>query len=398
MEYYLPDIVGRGYRDFWNFRGRYRVVKGSRASKKSKTAALWYVVHLMKYPDANLLVVRKTERSLKDSCYADLVWAMEKLGVRDEFHCTTSPLSITYKPTGQQVLFRGVMESMRLTSIAVSRGSLCWMWVEEAYEISDEAEFQTLDESIRGGEVFRQITLTFNPWSETHWLKKRFFDTPDPEVLAMTVNYTVNEWLDESDHAMFETMKTRDPRRYRVAGLGEWGVCDGLVYTDWEERAFEIDRLRRTTRAVFGLDFGYTTDPAALVCVLADEAARTLYIFDELYAKGLTNRVLAERITAMGLSKERIIADSAEPKSIAELREWGLNRVTPARKGQDSVRAGIRFLQDWHIVVHPRCTSFLGEISRFAVTEDGTSGDDHLMDALRYAAEDLRRGELFSFS
>jgi len=397
MKCYLPEIVGQGYRAFWNWRGRYRVVKGSRASKKSKTAALWYIVHLMKYPDANLLVVRKTERSLRDSCYADLIWAMERLGVREQFHCTTAPLSIVYKPTGQQVLFRGVMESLRLTSIAVSRGSLCWLWVEEAYEIGEEAEFQTLDESIRGDGVFKQITLTFNPWSETHWLKRRFFDTPDPEVLAMTVNYTQNEWLDESDRAMFERMRERDPRRYRVAGLGEWGICDGLVYTDWEERSFDLDELRGSTRAIFGLDFGYTTDPAALVCALADEGARTLYIFDELYAKGLTNRVLAERITSLGYAKERIIADSAEPKSIAELREWGISRVSPARKGADSVRSGIKYLQDWHMVIHPRCTAFLGEISRFAETPDGTSGDDHLMDALRYAAEDIRRGELFSF-
>ncbi len=397
MKIYLPDVVGRGYREFWEFRGRYRVVKGSRASKKSKTAALWYIVHLMKYPEANLLVVRKTERSLKDSCYADLLWAMERLGVRDEFHCTTTPLSITYKPTGQQVLFRGVMESLRLTSIAVTHGSLCWMWVEEAYEITDEAEFQTLDESIRGGAVFKQITLTFNPWSETHWLKARFFDREDPEVLAMTVNYTQNEWLDESDRAMFEQMKKRDPRRYRVAGLGEWGICDGLVYNDWEERRFDIDALRPHTRAIFGLDFGYTTDPAALVCALADEEKRILYVFDELYAKGLTNRVLSARISEMGYGKERIVADSAEPKSIAELREWGIARVTPARKGADSVRSGIRYLQDWHMVIHPRCAAFLGEISRYAETEDGTSGDDHLMDALRYAAEELRRGELFSF-
>ncbi len=399
MELYLPDIVGRGYREFWNFEGRYRVVKGSRASKKSKTAALWYIVNLMKHPSANLLVVRKTERSLRDSCYSDLLWAMERLGVRSLFACTVAPLQITYRPTGQQILFRGVMESLRITSISCSVGSLCWLWVEEAYEIADEREFQMLDESIRGeSNVFKQITLTFNPWSEKHWLKARFFDTEDPDVLAMTVDYRCNEWLDAADLRMFEQMKRISPRRYRVAGLGEWGVSDGLVYNDWEECAFEIEPLRAKTQAVFGLDFGYTTDPAALVCALVDQNARTIWVFDELYARGLTNRVLYQRIEEMGYQKEQIFADSAEPKSIDELREWGLSRIEPARKGADSVRSGIKLLQDYHMVIHPRCQNFLREISQYAYEPDGrVSGEDHLMDALRYAMGKIQMGRLWSF-
>lgn len=400
MERYLPDLVGRGYREFWHFKGRYRVVKGSRASKKSKTAALWYIVNLMKYPEANLLVVRKTERSLRDSCYADLLWAMERLGVRELFSCTVAPLSITYRPTGQQILFRGVMEHLRITSISVNTGSLCWLWIEEAYELGDEREFQTLDESIRGeSRVFKQITLTFNPWSDRHWLKARFFDKPDPEVLAMTVDYRLNEWLDASDLRMFEQMRIHAPRRYRVAGLGDWGVSDGLVYQDWEEQIFDLEPLRTKTRAVFGLDFGYTTDPSALVCALVSREERTIWVFDELYARGLTNRMLSERIFEMGYHKERIYADSAEPKSIDELREWGISHITPARKGADSIRNGVRLLQDYHMVIHPRCQNFLREISQYAFEPDGSfSGDDHLLDALRYATEKLHLGETFSFA
>ena len=399
MELYLPDIVGRGYREFWNFRGRYRVVKGSRASKKSKTTALWYIVNLMKNPSANLLVVRKTERSLRDSCYSDLIWAMERLGVRNLFSCTVAPLQITYKPTGQQILFRGVMESLRITSISTTVGSLCWLWVEEAYEISDEAEFQMLDESIRGeSDVPKQITLTFNPWSDRHWLKARFFDKEDPDVLAMTVDYRCNEWLDAADLRMFEQMKKYAPRRYRVAGLGEWGVSDGLVYNDWEEATFDIEPLREKTQAVFGLDFGYTTDPAAMVCALVEKESRTIWVFDELYARGLTNRVLYQRIEKMGYQKERIVADSAEPKSIDELRAWGLSKIEPARKGADSVRAGIKLLQDHRFVIHPRCQNFLREISQYAYEPDGrVSGEDHLMDAMRYARGKVQSGSLFSF-
>lgn len=126
---YLPDVIGGGYKDFWNFKGRYRVIKGSRASKKSATAALWFIYSLMKYPAANLLVVRKTFRTLKDSCYTQLKWAIHRLGVDDYFICRESPLEITYKPTGQKIFFRGLDDPLKVTSITVDVGVLCWLWV-----------------------------------------------------------------------------------------------------------------------------------------------------------------------------------------------------------------------------------------------------------------------------
>lgn len=163
---YLPDIVGRGYKDFWNFKGRYRVVKGSRASKKSATAALWYIYNIMKYKDANLLVIRKTFRTLKDSCYTQLKWAIHRLGVDAYFNCKESPLEITYKPTGQKIYFRGLDDPLKVTSITVDKGVLCWVWIEESYELTSESSFDTLNESIRGEVpkgLFKQCTLTFNP-------------------------------------------------------------------------------------------------------------------------------------------------------------------------------------------------------------------------------------------
>ena len=126
---YLPDVVGKGYKQFWNFKGRYRVVKGSRASKKSKTTALWFIYNIMKYPGANLLVVRKTYRTLKDSCYTELKWAIHRLGVDAFFNCTQSPLEITYVPTGQKIYFRGLDDPLKVTSITVDVGSLCWLWI-----------------------------------------------------------------------------------------------------------------------------------------------------------------------------------------------------------------------------------------------------------------------------
>lgn len=125
----LPQIVGKGYKSFWNFKGRYKVVKGSRASKKSKTTALWIIYNMMKYKNANTLVVRKVFRTLKDSCYSDLRWAINRFQVQDYWEFKESPLEITYKPTGQKILFRGFDDPLKITSISVSVGSLCWCWI-----------------------------------------------------------------------------------------------------------------------------------------------------------------------------------------------------------------------------------------------------------------------------
>lgn len=400
---YLPDYVGKGYGTFWRFKGRYRVCKGSRASKKSKTTALWYIVNMMAYPDANTLVVRKVYRTLKDSCYTELKWAIDRLGVGKFWDVKESPLEMTYKPTGQKIYFRGLDDPMKVTSITVGRGVLCWMWIEEAYEIGDMASFDMLDESIRGAipegtGLFKQITMTFNPWNEHHWIKRRFFDNPDENTLAMTTNYTCNEWLDENDKKLFEVMKVKNPRRYRVAGLGDWGVVDGLVYENWEEKLFDVDEIRRmsSVRSAFGLDFGYTNDPSALFCGLVDANAKILWVFDEMYERGMSNERIAEKVTSMGYSKEKIRADSSEPKSIDRLRSIGLPHIDKARKGKDSVSSGIDFLQDFKIFVHPRCVNFLTEIGNYTWATDSKTGNktgvpiddfNHLMDAMRYAME-----------
>lgn len=409
----LPEIVGKGYGSFWRFRGRYRAVKGSRASKKSSTMALWVITSMMKYPEANTLVIRKTFRTLKDSCFTQLKWAIRRLQVEAYWEVKESPLEMTYAPTGQKIYFRGLDDPLKVTSITVSKGILSWLWIEEAYEIGSEADFDMLDESIRGGvpegsDLFKQITLTFNPWNEHHWLKGRFFDRSSPDIFALTTNYTCNEFLDEADRKVFETMREQNPRRYRVAGLGEWGIVDGLIFENWEEKAFNLDEVRAlpSVSAKFGLDFGYTNDPTALFCGLIDEKAKTLWVFDELYERGMSNETIAQRITDLGYSKEHIRADSAEPKSIDRLRDLGIRHVRKARKGKDSIANGIDFLQDFHIIIHPRCVNFLTEISNYTWDMDTKTGrklnrpiDDfnHLMDAMRYACEDCMTGKTFSF-
>ena len=406
---YLPDVVGKGYKEFWNCKKRYRVCKGSRASKKSKTTALWYIYNIMKYKGANLLVVRKTYRTLKDSCYTELKWAIHRLGVDAFFSCTQSPLEITYLPTGQKVYFRGLDDPLKVTSITVDVGSLCWLWIEEAYEINSEADFDMLNESIRGeveGNLFKQITLTFNPWNDRHWLKRRFFDNPDDDTLAITTNYTCNEWLDEADLQVFETMKEKNPRRYQVAGLGNWGIVDGLVYENWKEQEFCLDDVRTaTTVSVFGLDFGYTNDPSALFCGILDVKAKKLWVFDEMYEKALSNKDIYNNILQMGFAKEQIIADCAEPKSIDELKYYGLRRIQGAKKGRDSINNGIQWIQELEIIVHPRCVNFLTEISNYQWDSDKFGNKvnkpidcfNHLMDAMRYALEKYITGNKWMY-
>ena len=394
---HLPSLVGKGYAKFWHFRGRYRVVKGSRRSKKSKTMALWSVYNIMKYPESNLLVVRKTYRTLKDSCFTELKWAIRRLKVEHLWHIKESPLEMTYIPTGQKIYFRGLDDPLKITSIAVEVGVLCWMWIEEAYEITKEDDFDTLAESMLGdcpAHLWKQITLTFNPWSERTWIKRRFFDVPDPDVLAMTTNYMCNEWLSEADRKEFERMREKNPRRYRVAGLGDWGVIDGLVYERWKEQSFTLSQLPADNKPAFGLDFGYTNDPSALFCGFISLSERRLYVWDEMYKTGMSNKAIYQEITRMGYGKEKITADCAEPKSIDELKGLGL-RVSGAKKGKDSVNNGIQWIQDLEIIVHPRCVNFLTEISAYQWKTDKFNkklnepedDNNHLMDAMRYALE-----------
>ena len=360
---------------------------------------------MMKYKNANTLVVRKVFRTLKDSCYSDLRWAINRFQVQDYWELKESPLEMTYKPTGQKILFRGFDDPLKITSISVPVGQLCWCWVEEAYELTDETAFNMLDESIRGiveEPLFKQIILTFNPWNERHWLKPRFFDKVAPNILALTTNYLCNEWLDEADKKLFEDMKKNNPRRYQVAGLGNWGIVDGLVYENWQELEFdwrEILNKRQKAKAVFGLDFGYTNDPAAFFCGILDQEQKEIYVFDEIYQKGMQNTAIYSNIEKLSFKKEIIVADSAEPKSIDHLKGLGLYRIKASKKGKDSINEGIQFIQDFKIFIHPRCVNFLTEISNYAWDKDKFGKavnkpiDDfnHLMDAMRYALEDYMR-------
>ena len=405
----LPSKIGRGYKEFWNCKKRYRAVKGSRGSKKSVTESQWIIYNMMKYPLANTLVVRRVFNTHKDSTWTQLKWAANNLGVSHLWKFSKSPLEAEYIPTGQKILFRGLDDPMGITSITVEKGYLCWCWFEEAFQIMNEDDFNKVDMSIRGElpkGYFKQITLTFNPWSEKHWIKKRFFDNPDSDTLAITTNYTCNEWLGQDDIKVFEKMKENNPRRYKIEGLGEWGIAEGLVYENFEELEFNVEEISKKTGVIslFGLDFGYTNHPTAFIALLVDKANSAIYIFDEIYKKGLTNKDIYNEINYRGYSKERIIADSAEPKSIEELKRLGLRRCKAARKGADSILFGIQKLQDYKIYVHPKCENTLVELNNYVFdTKDGKilnkpiDDYNHLMDAMRYATESMEKKGLRTF-
>lgn len=402
MKIDISKKIGKGYKTFWNFKGRYRVVKGGRASKKSTTNAQWIIYKMMQYPLANTLVIRRVFNTHKDSTWTQLKWATNNLGVSHLWKFSKSPLEATYLPTGQKILFRGLDDPMSITSITVEIGYLCWCWFEEAFQIMDEDSFNKVDMSIRGElppGYFKQITLTFNPWTEKHWLKKRFFDVKDEDILALTTNYKCNEFLGEDDRKIFAKMKKNNPRRYNIEGLGDWGIAEGLVYENFEELEFDYKEISKQEgiNAYFGLDFGYTNDPTAFICILVNQEQNLLYIFDEHYQKAMSNSDIASMIKYKGYAKETIIADSSEPKSIDDIKKKGIRRIKAALKGKDSILNGIANIQDYKIYVHPKCENTLIELNNYVWdNKDGVvlnkpiDDYNHLMDALRYAMESTK--------
>lgn len=399
----ISEIVGQGYEKFWNCKKRYRVLKGGKGSKKSATTALNFIFRLMKEKESNLLVVRQVMNTHRDSTFAQLKWAQERLGVSEYWNNTVSPLEMVYKPTGQKIIFRGFDDVLKLASTTVPKGYLNYVWIEEAFEIANEADFDKLDLSMPRGKIkpplYKQTTITFNPWSETHWLKKRFFDESSSDTQTFSTNYLCNEFLDETDRLVFERMKKTNRRKYEVAGLGNWGISEGLVFENWSVGEIQIsENQRHFWKSFFGLDYGYTNDPTAFVAFMANPVTKQIYIYKEFYEKRMLNCDIANRIKALGFSKERIRADCAEPKSNDDLRRLGISRITPSVKGHDSILNGISAICEYTITVNPNCVNMIRELSSYVYDDKRSANgqrlpkdsENHLCDALRYAFEDVK--------
>ncbi|WP_082234981.1 PBSX family phage terminase large subunit [Halobacillus massiliensis] len=403
----ISQKIGKGYNRFWNNKQFYRVVKGSRGSKKSKTAALNFIHRIMKYSWSNLLVVRRYSNTNKQSTYTDLKWATSQLGVAHLFKFNESMPEITYKPTGQKILFRGLDDPLKITSITVDVGILSWMWLEEAYQVETEDKFRTVVESIRGRydapDFFKQITVTFNPWSERHWLKKVFFDegTKEKDTFATTTTFRVNEWLDDVDRQRYLDLYRTNPRRARIVADGEWGVAEGLVFENFEVREFDIQqKIKQIQETAHGMDFGFTNDPTTEVSSVVDLENKELWIYDEHYEKAMLTKEIYEMLQKKELLKAPITGDSAEKRLIQELINMGVRRMRASVKGSGSINQGILFIQGFKIYIHPRCEHTIEEFNTYTFDQDKEGkwlntpidANNHIIDALRYSLEQYHLG------
>lgn len=398
----MQKLIGGGYNAAWNTKKFYKVIKGSRGSKKSVTTQIELIYKMMRYPWLNVLAMRRYANTLRDSVYVGLKSATHRLGVAHLWDFTVSPMQATYKPTGQRILFRGFDDALKLTSIQLENGFITHLWLEEAYELESRDKLDTVVEGLRGKlddpAAYRQVILTFNPWSEHHWLKKEFFDKPDGDVFTLTTTYRVNEFLDEQTIKRYEKLFITNPRRARIVCNGEWGVAEGLVYENVEYTELDKDELaKKGYQLLIGLDFGFTHDATALTAAYLDADNDTLYIFDEHYQHGMHTKDIARMIADKGYTKSTIVADAAEGRLITELRlDYGIRRIQKSVKGKDSIKQGIDKLQTLKIVCDTRLTHTKEEFYSYAYKFDKVKGkytnvpedaNNHIMDALRYSLQ-----------
>lgn len=320
----LLKAVGQGYDEFLLNRNRYRILKGGRGSKKSTTAFTELPWRIMNYPKSNAVVVRNVYNTHKDSTYAEIQKGAERLGALGKFKFTVNPFEITYKPTGQKILFRGFDDVLKLTSINVAKGHLCWVYVEEAFEIVDPADFDTMDESIRGilpPWLWHQITLTYNPWVQSHWTKTRYWDNDHPDTYRLTTTHHINEFLTEKDHQKIENLQITDPDRYQVVGLGEYGIPGGAYFDEFRRtihvvKPFIIPSSWNKYRAIdYGLDM--------LACYwIAVDPNNNAFIYKELHEPNHIISSAANRIKEMSLGEE-IVMTYAPPDLWNRRQETG---------------------------------------------------------------------------
>lgn len=384
-------------------RCRYRVLMGSAGSGKSVNVATDYILKLSdpEYKGANLLVVRETETSHKDSTYAELVSAIDRLGQTKLWNIKSTPLMLENKITGNTVIFRGCADErsrQRIKSITVKQGKLCWVWVEEAFEVA-KSSIDLIDDRLRGelpDNLYYQITLTFNPVNAHSYLKTEFWDYKSPDIFTCHSTYLDNRFIDEAYSRRMERRKELDPEGYRVYGLGEWGETGGLILTNYKiediSQSFEsYDKI------VYAQDFGYNHANCILEVGFKDDE---IYILRELYVHEKDTNEIIELAEKMNFDKSRVMyCDSAEPDRIKMWKRAGYHAVG-AKKEQGSVKAQIDYLKQHKIHIHGSCLNTIKEIQQWKWEKDKNTGEyldepvdfmDDAMAALRYSIEPYRR-------
>ena len=374
------------------------VLNGGRGSTKSSVISVEIILGIVKHSETHAIVLRKVSNTLRDSVFAQLLWAIELLGLSEYFKIAVSPLKITYKPTGQTIIFRGADDPMKIKSIKAPFGYFRYIWFEEWNQFNGMTETRSILQSVmRGGSIFTVFYSYNPPESQNDWVNEEVRkERADRKVHHSTYLTVPRAWLGESFFIEAEHLKKISPTKYAHEYLGEVTGTGGEVFKNVKLRKLTGEEIHRFDRRRRGIDWGYAVDPFVYIDCNYDKTRRRLYIFGEIYAVEMSNRSAAELIRPIAGSGE-IIADSAEPKSIADMNEYGL-RVRGARKGPDSVKHGIEWLKDLdEIIIDPeRCPNAAREFIGYELDRDKDGNfkasypdrDNHTIDAVRYATED----------
>ena len=396
---------------------RYIVMKGSAGSGKSVDTAQNYLLRLMQDKGRNLVCIRKSDITNRDSTYAELTGAAYRLfgdQVDRYWNIKQSPLSLTCRHNGNQIIFRGVNDEKqreKLKSITFQRGKLADVWIEEATEIT-QADFEIIDDRLRGelpAGQFYQIRMTFNPVNKNHWIKKVFFDIPDPNVLTHHSTYLDNRFIDAAYHARMERRKEVDPEGYQIYGLGNWGEIGGLILHNWRVEEISQD-LDDYDDIAIGQDFGFNHANALLLLGIKDD---NLYILQEIYVFEKETAEIIPLAVKAGFPKNRTMwCDSAEPDRIKTWKSAGF-RAKGVTKEHTTDKKYQAAQIDWlkgvvskervihrMIYVHPSCVNTIKELQQWKWKKDERSGEyldepvpfqDDAMAALRYGTEGWRK-------
>jgi len=403
----LTDVIAPSFygahRDVVEGGHAYYRLSGGRGSTKSSFVSIEIILGMMRDAQkgklTNAAVFRRYKESLRDSVYEQLVWAIYMLGVSRFWRQTVSPLRLTYIPTGQVVLFHGADKVKKAKSIKVSSGYIKYLWFEELDEFEGSEKIRSIQQSIiRGGEGFTVFYSYNPPKSQRSWVNDPAqWDRPDTICHHSTYLTAPRAWLGEQFISDAEHLKATKPEAYEHEYLGKVTGTGAEVFlnltnrriTDTEISAF--DRVRR------GIDWGYATDPFHYAVCHYDKTRRRLYIFHEIHQARLSNRRAAQEIQRENVLNREIVADSAEPKSIAEMYGYGL-RVVGARKGPDSVNYGVKWLSELEEIVidAERCPNTWREFYGYELQCDANGNfraeypdkQNHSIDAVRYALQD----------
>lgn len=365
---------------------RYEVYYGGAGSGKSHFMFQKMVIKALTQK-RKVLVIRKVARTIKDSVFQMTLDTLSKLQMMDYCRINRSTYTIEID-NGSVILFKGIDDGgEKIKSIT----GLTDIVIEEATELTFD-EFTQLDLRLRAIAPNLQIYLAFNPVSKVNWCYKHWFSGDIPaDTFILKTTYKDNRFLPQEYIKALELTKKTNPTYYNIYALGEFCSLDKLVYNNWT-----IGELEPKGELIIGLDFGYVNDATALIAAYLDEAEKKIYIFDEYYKNGMLNDQIADMIKYKGYGKEVIIADSAEQKSIEEIKREGISRIKPAVKGQGSILQGIQKLQQYEIVVNPKCANTIIELQNYSWTKDKQSNEyinkpidsyNHCLDALRYALQ-----------